>query len=143
MKFQFLFFIIIGITSLAFSQKKDEGKVKIILVNSDKINFYEDTCFMYVYLEDSMIKKINLSRILFPKKENDRPTIDLWIKNGNYSALIINMFSYPIIITNVKVKKKAICYFPIDYNELKETSNSQQKVLIKEYNKLLKKYFKE
>lgn len=142
MKILITTFLFTLMTALSFSQKRDEGKMKIILVNSSKMNFQKDSCFLYIYLEDSVLEKINLTQH-FGHKQDDNPTFDLWIKDGNYTALIANMNLHPIIITDIKVKKGALCYFPIDYKELNSENTSDTKALIKAHSKLLKKYFKD
>ena len=138
--------LILIISNTAFGQDKIDGKVRTILVNpSEALSFIEtnnlDSCFMYIYKGNQIIKTINISRLLNEHKPLEEKLFhDYYLENGTYIAFIENLFTLPILITDINVRKGKICFVPIDFDQIIKIKDTIPEIIILNYQTILTEY---
>ena len=138
--------ILLIISNAVFGQEKTDGKVRAILIDPvNALSFIEnnrqDSCFMYIYKGDQIVKTINISRLLIEDESLEVKLFhDFYLENGTYFAYIENLFILPILITDINVRKGKMSFIPINFNHIVKTKNIRPNIIVWNYQKILIEY---
>jgi hypothetical protein len=130
-----LFFLLISSNLIA--QKKDDGKLRIILINFEKSKV-DDSCKILIYKGEEVIKTINLKKLIQNENIHDSLFfIHEYLSEGEYDVIIEKLFDKPVLINNLKIKSKVMNYLPIDFKELRKSNSESKTIIIKDSKVLL------
>jgi len=123
----------------ASAQAKIEGKIRVI-INSNIIEHIQDSCILSICMGDEVIETLNLSEFRNWNNQNENNFVDIVTSEGTYYVIVGNLFTKPILIVNLEVKKKTMAWLALDYPELVSESSRLKSVVIKDAKILWDKY---
>lgn len=136
-----IFFCLV-ISSVLVGQNKKVGNLRIVLVNPDTlINEQKENKLhtAYIFHKDELIKTINIDSLLTVPYFNNIIKYEIMLPKNTYSVIIEGCFDYPIIVTELIIRKSVFYFLPLDFKELAKIKVSNPKVLVIDYQRNLDK----
>ena len=133
-------YIFLSIGLFASAQSKKNGKLRVI-INTNIISRMGDSCSLSIYEGSQVIKYINLIQLRDEIYQSDTLLfIDIIIPEGNYNVIIDQLLAKPILLVNLKVKKKKLSWLPLDYQDLVTDTLPAKSIVVKDVNRIIPKY---
>lgn len=146
MKHFFALLLVLLILGTSRAQNKKEGLIRFTLVDPLAVlTYYEtnklDSCKLYIFKTDRLVKTINISNLLHNHNDFDKMLHhEISVTEGSYNVVIENLNSSLILVTNVKVERKKISFLPINFNDLNKIKKQANSFMILDMQKLFDKY---
>ena len=143
-KIGIIIFCLIIVTTLLGQNKrnKHEGILHIALVNPDTLINEKEVGKLhtaYIYHKDELIKIINLDSLLDLPSYYNIIKYSIMFPKNTYSVIIEGCFDYPIIVTDVIIRKGLSHFLELDFKELAKIKVLNPKVLVIDYKRNLDK----
>ena len=132
---------------LLLGQNKIDGKLAFSIDNLDSLSQKAiGICMGYVFFEDEIVAQINIDSLLSrnTSEYNNRDYIHyyLYLPENHYTMIIEGFYSYPIIITELKIRKKKMSFLSLDFNEIGRIKVNKPHAVVLDYSKEMEKQLK-
>ncbi len=101
-----------------------------------------DSCFAYLFQKGRIFREINIGDIIRLNRTPDERNLfyDVYLPPNNYTIVLEGLLDYPVLFTNIKIKKKKMHFLPIDIEELISLVVIRPRVIVIDYKTNLSEY---
>jgi hypothetical protein len=134
MKKRFIILLLLSVSAFVYGQKKSVGAFAISIHGMPENNKIEDVKG-YLYLKDSLIQEINIGDSIIDSNRHFR----IILPENQYNVVIEGCYNYPIIYTDIFIRKKVMNFLIVDFEEFNKENITTPNILIIDYQKSVKR----